>query len=460
MEKSIVYLIDAGADGSPLLATIQKKLGNEGIDFVRQPEEAGVAIVVWADKLSVEMVIDYLQPLALMDIKIVLLTVNKTLSDVVKWQLRQAGAHEVLEWTKGEEVLLHITARLKRWAHVDALLSQDLVRNNLIGESYTWKCFLRKVIETAFFTSNSVLLIGESGTGKEMTARLIHELDQRKEKGQLVLMDCTTVVPELSGSEFYGHEKGAFTNAVYTRDGAFAMADNGTLFLDELGELPLTMQAGLLRVIQEGMYKRVGSNTWRKTNFRLVCATNRNVKEEIVHGNFREDLYFRVASSVFIIPPLRNRREDIPELVRAFLRQELNTIVAPEMDGAIMNFLVHRNYPGNIRELKQLVSQIVMRYAGQGFITMGDMPEEECPTPQQLQGFTASPQSSLHQSIRLAIASGKDLSRIKNDIAHLAMEIALEDCGGNLKLAARKLNVEVRTLQYIRKKNNEVLNEP
>ncbi|RBL91166.1 sigma 54-interacting transcriptional regulator [Chitinophaga flava] len=461
MEKTIVCMIDVGEEGSPLFAAIQQKLGDEGVVFVRQPEGAGIAIVVWADKLAVETVMDYLQPLVLLDIKIVLLTVNKLLTDVVKWQLKQAGVHEVLEWNKGEEVLLHLTARLKRWAQVEALLSLDLVRNNLIGESYTWKRFLRKVIETAFFTSNSVLLIGESGTGKEMTARLIHELDQRKEKGNLVLMDCTTIVPELSGSEFYGHEKGAFTNAVYARDGAFAMADSGTLFLDELGELALPLQAGLLRVIQEGMYKRVGSNTWRKTNFRLVCATNRNVKEEIVQGNFREDLYFRVAASVFIIPPLRNRREDIPELVRTFLRQELNTIVAPEMDGAIMNFLVHRDYPGNIRELKQLVSQIVMRYAGQGFITMGDMPEEECPSPQQLQGFTASSHNGLHQSIRLAIASGKDLSRIKNEIAHLAMEIALEDCGGNLKLAARKLNVEVRTLQYIRKKNSsEVLNDP
>jgi transcriptional regulator with GAF, ATPase, and Fis domain len=460
MEKTIVYLIDAGEEGSPLLATIQQKLADEGVVFVKQPEGANVAIVLWADKLAVETVMEYLQPLALMDIKIVLLTVNKILSDVVKWQLKQAGANEVLEWNKGEEVLLHVAARLKRWAQVEALLSVDLVRNNLIGESYTWKRFLRKVIETAFFTGNSVLLIGESGTGKEMTARLIHELDQRKEKGKLVLMDCTTIVPELSGSEFYGHEKGAFTNAVYARDGAFAMADSGTLFLDELGELPLGMQAGLLRVIQEGMYKRVGSNTWRKTNFRLVCATNRNIKEEIVQGNFRKDLYFRVAASVFIIPPLRNRREDIPELVRAFLRQELHVIVAPEMDGAIMNFLVHRDYQGNIRELKQLVSQIAMRYAGQGFITMGDMPEDECPSLEQLQGFTTAPHNSLHQSIRLAIASGKDLSRIKSDIAHLAMEIALEDCDGNLKLAARKLNVEVRTLQYIRKKNNEVLNEP
>ncbi|HEY1202674.1 MAG TPA: sigma 54-interacting transcriptional regulator [Niastella sp.] len=459
MEKSVVHIIYAGEEACPLFAPIQKKLDEDGVVFTRQPEAAGVAIVVWSDKLPVETVMEYMQPLTVFDIKIVLLTVNKTLSDAVKWQLKQAGAHEMLEWNKSEDVLLHLKARLKRWAQVEALLSQELIRNNLIGTSYTWKRFLRKVAETAFFTNNSVLLIGESGTGKEMTARLIHELDQRKEKGKLVLMDCTTIVPELSGSEFYGHEKGAFTNAIHARDGAFELADTGTLFLDELGELPLSMQAGLLRVIQEGMYKRVGSNTWRKTNFRLVCATNRNVKEEINLGSFRKDLYFRIAASVFVIPPLRNRREDIPELVRAFLRNELNAIVAPEMDGAIMNFLVHRDYQGNIRELKQLVSQIVMRYAGQGFITMGDMPEEECPSPQQLQGFTASSNNSLHQSIRLAIASGKDLMRIKNDIAHLAMEVALEDCDGNLKLAARKLNVEVRTLQYIRKKNNEVTND-
>jgi transcriptional regulator with GAF, ATPase, and Fis domain len=137
-----------------------------------------------------------------------------------------------------------------------------------------------------------VLITGESGTGKELIARLIHALDSRVDKGDFVILDCTTVVPTLSGSEFFGHEKGAFTGAIAQRDGAFAMADGGTLFLDEIGELPLVLQAELLRVIEEGMYKRVGSNTWRKTSFRLLCATNRDLLQEESRGNFRKDLYY------------------------------------------------------------------------------------------------------------------------------------------------------------------------
>ena len=135
------------------------------------------------------------------------------------------------------------------------------------------------------------------------------------------------------------------------------------------------------------------------------------------------------------------------------LRQELKLVAAPEIDNTVMNYLVSRDYPGNVRELKQLMARIAMRYTGEGFISIGDIPEDELPDIQHLKQAWNQQQQSMQQSIRLAIASGKDLLKIKNDIAMLAMEIALEDCGGNLKLAARKLNVEVRTLQYIRKRN-------
>ncbi len=133
------------------------------------------------------------------------------------------------------------------------------------------------MVEIARFTDAAVLITGESGTGKERMAQLIHELDPRPKKGRLVVLDCSTVVPSLSGSEFFGHEKGAFTGASAPRSGAFELADGGTLFLDEVGELAVPLQAELLRVIQEGTFKRVGSNTWRRSAFRLVCATNRDL---------------------------------------------------------------------------------------------------------------------------------------------------------------------------------------
>src|SRR5690606_31880967 len=136
----------------------------------------------------------------------------------------------------------------------------------------------------------------------------------------LVILDCSTIVPELAGSEFFGHERGAFTGALITREGAFALADGGTLFLDEIGELPLHLQVQLLRVIQEGTYKKVGSNTWKSTRFRLICATNRDLSEEVKKGRFRADLFYRIASWTFHLPPLRERKEDILPLALHFLK--------------------------------------------------------------------------------------------------------------------------------------------
>jgi transcriptional regulator with GAF, ATPase, and Fis domain len=454
MENLSVCVVHSGIPGRPAAEAILIALEARGIACCKQPDpDSKVTILCWMEKTAFESVTEQLQQLCNNDCKVIILSVDHTVPDTLKWQLVQAGASDVITWKDDETVTGLLLSRIKRWKLINTVIQSDTVQRTMIGGSSTWRKFLSKVIEAAWFTNHHILLMGESGTGKEMTAGLIHALDQRKDKGELVLLDCTTIVPELSGSEFYGHDKGAFTNAIYTRDGAFALADKGSLFLDELGELPLALQAGLLRVIQEGTYKRVGSNTWNKTNFRLVCATNRNLKEEIAKGDFREDLYFRVASAVLRLPSLHERREDIPELARYFLRQELKTVVAPEIDNTVMNYLVSRHYPGNVRELKQLMARIAMRYTGEGFISIGDIPEDELPDIQHLKQAWNQQHQGLQQSIRLAIASGKDLLKIKNDIAMLAMEIALEDCGGNLKLAARKLNVEVRTLQYIRKRN-------
>src|SRR5262249_53288499 len=160
---------------------------------------------------------------------------------------------------------------------VREVLDSPLVRQNLVGESTAWKRFLSDVIEATLFSQASILLIGESGTGKELISRLIHTLDRRPDKKKLIIVDCTTIAPELSGSELFGHERGSYTKAIQSREGAVALANGGTLFLDEVGELPLNLQAELLRVLQEGTYKKVGSNSWQRSNFRLICATNKDL---------------------------------------------------------------------------------------------------------------------------------------------------------------------------------------
>ena len=223
------------------------------------------------------------------------------------WDLLQADASDVLVWSDPDRVARQVLARIKRWHAVDQLMETLTVVNFVVGKSTIWGVMLRGIVEIACFSDAPALILGESGTGKEVIAQLIHQLDSRPDKRDLVVLDCSTIVPELSGSEFFGHERGAFTGAVSERDGAFSLANGGTLFLDEIGELPLPMQAQLLRVIQEHTYKRVGGNTWRKTDFRLVCATNRNLFELVQHGEFRADLYYRIASFVCKLPPLRER---------------------------------------------------------------------------------------------------------------------------------------------------------
>ena len=200
------------------------------------------------------------------------------------WQLLHAGASDLLTWSSAAGVAERIKARFARWQAVDAIMQSATVMDRLVGVSAAWRSTLRQVVEIARFTSGFVLLIGESGTGKELLARLVHELDLDAAGSELVVVDCTTIVPELSGSEFFGHERGAFTGAVAMRDGAFSAADGGVLFLDEVGELPMPLQAQLLRVIQEGTYKRVGGNVWRHAAFRLVSATNKNLVEAIAGG--------------------------------------------------------------------------------------------------------------------------------------------------------------------------------
>ena len=456
MQNFTTYFACPSQDkNTSVAAAVKRALVHAGIHLYNEMEAMKVAILAWLPKTPQEEIQEALATLKTYDLRIIILNLQPSLHDAVKWLLLKSGASDIIDWTGNEESLAtFIKLRMERWAVVENILQMEEIKNHLVGESICWKKLLRKIIETAYYTSANMLICGESGTGKEATASLLHLVDQRQNKPSMVLLDCTTISPELSGSEFYGHEKGAFTNAIATREGAFELANNGTLFLDEMGELPLTMQAGLLRVIQEKTFKRVGSNNWRSTAFRLVAATNRDLKKEIEAGRFRNDLYYRIASSVFVLPTLHERREDIPELIRHFLRSELKTVVAPDIDPLLMSYLVHKKYPGNIRELKQLVAQIAMRYTGQGFIAAGDLPEEQIPCTEELANVQSNQNSSLHQSLKMAIASGKDLAKIKSDIALMAMEIALEESGGNLKIAARKLNVEVRTLQYIRQKNN------
>ena len=368
------------------------------------------------------------------------------------WRLLHTGADEVLSWNAEAAWAGQIKARIERWTAIDDLAESPLVRESLLGESLVWRSLVRRIVEAARFTQSPVLLIGESGTGKEVLARLVQRLDERGlerrvTQPDLVTLDCTTLNPELAGSELFGHERGAFTGATNPREGAFALADGGTLFLDEIGDLPLRLQAQLLRAIQEKTYKRVGGNVWQTTNFRLVCATNRDLTEAMARGEFRLDLYYRIAGWVFRSPPLRERPEDILPLATHFLEMFRPELV-PEFDGPVHEYLLNRHYPGNIRDLRQLMQRIAHRHVGQWPITVGDIPEDDRPSAGEMRGTW--PDGHLEKAISHALARGAGLKEISQATAETAIRIAVQSEKGNLQRAAKRLGVTARALQMRR----------
>ena len=363
------------------------------------------------------------------------------------WAVLDAGAADLLSWPPGAQCAEQVTARLRRWHTVQQLVESDTVRACLIGNSACWRILVRSVVEAATFAQSNVLITGETGTGKDLIAQTIHRLGSGH--GALTVLDCTTLSPELAGSELFGHERGAFTGAVTARDGAFALADGGTLFLDEVGELPLPLQAQLLRAIQEQQYKRVGSNTWQATHFALVCATNRDLEADIASGKFRADLYYRIAGWRLRVPPLRERRDDILPLAAHFLAQFAPGGEQVEFDAAVREYLLQRDYPGNVRDLRQSVTRIWHRHSGPGVITIGAVPLDErgnaaCRQP-------AWPDRAFEGAIRHALELGIGLSRISQMAADLAIRLVLEQEGDNNQRAALRLGVTDRALQIRRK---------
>lgn len=239
-------------------------------------------------------------------------------------------------------------------------INEVVLHKFLIGRSPAWAKILQQ-IDLVGGSDVTVLLTGESGTGKEMVARALHEASPRNDK-PLVRVNCAAISAELFESEFFGHVKGAFTGAFKDRVGRFQLADGGTIFLDEMGELPLPMQAKLLRVLQEKQLERVGEDRTRTVDVRIIAATNRNLWAEVEAGNFRQDLYYRLSVFPIHLPPLRDRLEDIEPLVRHFLKEsalKMNCEVLKLTEDDIRT-LEGYWYPGNVRELQNIVERAII----------------------------------------------------------------------------------------------------
>jgi len=227
----------------------------------------------------------------------------------------------------------------------------------IIGQSPMWRQIMRQ-IEMVAPTDATVLILGETGTGKELIARELHRRGRRKDR-PLVRVNCACIPKELYESEFFGHARGAFTSAVRDRIGRFEAAAGGTLFLDEFGEIPLELQSKLLRVLQEKSYERVGEDKTRRSDVRIVAATNRDLKKEVAAGRFREDLYYRLNVFPINVAPLRERKEDIPLLAAHFVELAVKELgcVPPRLTRAGIETLQNYDWPGNVRELRNVIER-------------------------------------------------------------------------------------------------------
>lgn len=326
-----------------------------------------------------------------------------------------------------ERALDHTAAKHEN-VKLKAALSSAFDFQGVVGQSQAMKKVLEMLASLAP-SEATVLITGESGTGKEVVARMVHANSGRRH-GPFVPINCAALSENLLESELFGHEKGAFTGADRKREGRFQAADQGSIFLDEIGEVPLPMQAKLLRAIQEREIQKVGSDEVHKVDVRIVAATNRDLKQDVEDRRFRQDLYYRLNVVSVKLPPLRERREDIPALASHFLKKfaEKNGRAIKGFTPGAMDRMLKYEWPGNIRELENTVERAVV-------LLMGEYVSERELPPNLLEGADSAPQ----------LKSGLANMTLE-EIERIVILETLENTGGNKSEAARRLGITRKTL--------------
>lgn len=302
-------------------------------------------------------------------------------------------------------------------------------RTGIIGESPSMQEIF-SLLTLAAPTDATILLLGETGTGKEMISRAIHHNSQRRQ-GPFVVVNCAAIPENLLESDLFGHERGAFTGAVNRKIGRFALAHGGTILLDEIGELPITVQAKILRVLQFKEFEPVGSNRIQKVDVRIIAATNRPLTDEVREGRFREDLFYRLNVVTLTLPPLRRRLEDIPILAYYFLENyaRKNNRSIKGIDPFALQLLKSYNWPGNIRELENIMERAVI------FCTGRTLTAENLPVMLQA-GLNITEQNFSHQEFSLM------------DLERELIFRTLEKVGNNRKQAAHVLGISQEELDF------------
>jgi two-component system nitrogen regulation response regulator NtrX len=336
--------------------------GEEAVQVVKEQTADLVFLDIWLPKMDGIETLREIKSLR-KELPVIMISGHGTIEAAVNATMM--GAYDFLEKPLSlERVLLSLRRALERIAieKENRTLREDLTRKwRLVGESPAMKA-LREQIEMAARSNSRVLITGESGSGKEVVGRLLHALSDRAEKS-FVEVNCAAIPQELIESELFGHEKGSFTGASEKKKGKFELADGGTLFLDEIGDMSVQTQAKVLRVIETQEFQRVGGSANIKVDVRIIAATNKVLQDEVEKGTFRSDLFFRLNVIPIAVPPLRERKEDIPVLADYFLQSvSAECGRSPKkITPAAIQELQHYDWPGNIRELRNLIErQVIM----------------------------------------------------------------------------------------------------
>jgi DNA-binding NtrC family response regulator len=381
--RATILVID---DEPNILTTVRRNLDLEGYHVeVAGNAQLGLAKVAESD---IDLILlDVMMPgesglevlpklrVASPETVVVMMSGNATIETAV--QATKGGAHDFIEKPLSGDKLLLTVQNALRFAQLrhesDRLRKRAVADFAMIGRGAAMRAIFDKVAKTAP-TTGRVLITGENGTGKELVARAVHEHSRRAD-GPFVKLNCAAIPSELIESELFGHEKGAFTGATQQRRGKFELADGGTLFLDEVGDMNPSAQAKVLRVLQENELERVGGGETIKVDVRVIAATNKDLSAEIAAGRFREDLYYRLAVVPIELPPLRQRREDIPSLVEHFLAQVCadNGRRTKKMAASAMTLMMQHEWPGNVRELKNVVERLTILTGDADVITEADV---------------------------------------------------------------------------------------
>lgn len=367
------------------------------------------------------------------DIPVIVITAYGTISSAI--EAIKLGAADYIQKPFDIDELKHVIKKSLELTNLKEevkFLREELNGKDfdIIGESPKIKEIL-SVVKKVAPTDATVLLLGESGTGKELIARAIHNLSKRKD-GPYIKVNCAALPENLLESELFGYEKGAFTGALSRKPGRFERAENGTIFLDEIGEIPLSIQAKMLRVLQEKEFERVGGIEVLKADVRVIAATNRNLEQMVRDGTFREDLYYRLNVIPIYIPPLRERADDIPALVRFFIDKHCNKLGLPKIkiEKTAMQKLKEYSWPGNIRELENVIERLIILNSG-SLIKKENLPIEISRARLSNERFVLPP-------------GGVALDELEKDL----ITQALERTGYNQTKAAKLLSLTRHTLIY------------